>query len=98
MTRQPKRLSRRDALKLLGTVTGASVLANLPSKWSKPGLSMGVLPAHAQTSGTSQTFTGLGPHTFTVPSGVTLITVEAAGGQGGGGGQGGINTPLSAGG
>lgn len=46
-----KKISRRDAIKLLGAVTGASLLANLPSKWSTPELVSGVLPAHAQTSG-----------------------------------------------
>ena len=45
-----KKLSRRDAIKLLGAAAGATVLANLPSKWSKPELASGVLPAHAQTS------------------------------------------------
>ena len=45
-----KNLSRRDALKLLGAAAGASVLANLPSKWSTPRLTAGVLPAHAQSS------------------------------------------------
>lgn len=45
-----KKLSRRDAIKLLGVATGATLLANLPSKWSKPELVSGVLPAHAQTS------------------------------------------------
>ncbi|MCL4528127.1 MAG: Hint domain-containing protein [Chloroflexi bacterium] len=51
MTQQPKKLSRRDALKIIGAAAGATVLANLPSKWSKPELAAGVLPAHAQTSG-----------------------------------------------
>ncbi len=50
MTQQPKKLSRRDALKIIGAAAGATVLANLPSKWSKPELATGVLPAHAQTS------------------------------------------------
>jgi hypothetical protein len=45
-----KKLSRRDAIKVLGAATGAVVLANLPTKWSKPELISGVLPAHAQTS------------------------------------------------
>ena len=45
-----KKISRRDAIKLLGAVTGATVLANLPSKWSTPEIAQGVLPAHAQTS------------------------------------------------
>ena len=44
------KISRRDAIKLIGAATGATVLANLPSKWSKPELTGGVLPAHAQTS------------------------------------------------
>jgi hypothetical protein len=47
---QDKKISRRDAIKLLGAVAGASVLANLPSRWSKPEMTSGVLPAHAQTS------------------------------------------------
>lgn len=45
-----KKLSRREALKLLGAATGAVVLANLPIKWSTPELATGLLPAHAQTS------------------------------------------------
>jgi hypothetical protein len=45
-----KKVSRRDTIKLLGAVTGATVLANLPSKWSTPEIARGVLPAHAQTS------------------------------------------------
>ena len=45
-----KKLNRRDAMKTLGAIAGASVLANLPNKWSKPELAAGVLPAHAQTS------------------------------------------------
>ncbi len=54
MTNSPSRkLSRRDALKLLGAGAGASILANLPTKWTKPELVAGVLPAHAQTSGLS---------------------------------------------
>jgi hypothetical protein len=46
----PKKLTRRDAIKILSAAAGASVLANLPSKWSSPELTSGVLPAHAQTS------------------------------------------------
>jgi len=45
-----KKLSRRDAIKLLGAAAGASLLANMPSKWYTPKLAGGVLPAHAQTS------------------------------------------------
>jgi hypothetical protein len=51
-----KKLSRRDAIKLLGATTGAAMLANLPSKWKTPELASGVLPAHAQTSGNLLTF------------------------------------------
>jgi len=52
MTTKPtkKKLNRRDAIKLIGAAAGASALANLPAKWSKPFLTGGVLPAHAQTS------------------------------------------------
>ena len=46
----PSKISRRDALKILTAATGAVALANLPPKWSKPGVEVGVLPAHAQTS------------------------------------------------
>ncbi len=46
----PSKISRRDALKILTAATGAAALANLPPKWSKPGVEVGVLPAHAQTS------------------------------------------------
>jgi hypothetical protein len=45
-----KNLSRRDAMKILAAAAGATALANIPNKWSKPGLEVGVLPAHAQTS------------------------------------------------
>lgn len=52
MNKQPiKKLNRRDAIKLLGAVTGAAILANLPTKWKTPEIANGVLPAHAQTSG-----------------------------------------------
>ena len=45
-----KKITRRDAIKFLGAAAGASMLANLPAKWSKPQLKGGSLPAHAQTS------------------------------------------------
>ena len=44
------KITRRDAMKTLGALAGASVLANLPSKWSKPEVAAGELPAHAQIS------------------------------------------------
>jgi hypothetical protein len=49
----PKKLSRRDAIKVLGAAAGATLLANLPSKWKTPELASGVLPAHAQTTPTA---------------------------------------------
>ena len=45
-----KKLSRRDAIKLLGAAAGAAALANIPSKWSKPEVISGVLPVHAQST------------------------------------------------
>lgn len=45
-----KKISRRDAIKLLGAALGATALANLPKKWNKPELAGGIMPAHAQTS------------------------------------------------
>lgn len=45
-----KKISRRDAMKLLAAAVGAATVVNLPPGWSKPGLETGVLPAHAQTS------------------------------------------------
>ena len=49
MTDQQK-LSRRDAIKILGAAAGASLMVNLPSKWSHPEVFSGIIPAHAQTS------------------------------------------------
>ena len=50
MPEPSKKLSRRDAIKLIGAAAGASVLASLPTKWMKPEITTGVLPVHAQTS------------------------------------------------
>lgn len=50
-----KKISRRDAIKILTAAVGAAALANIPAKWSKPGLETGVLPVHAQTSMTTHT-------------------------------------------
>jgi len=49
MTDQNK-LSRREAIKILGAATGASLLANIPAKWSRPQVTGSPLPAFAQTS------------------------------------------------
>ncbi|MBN1371944.1 MAG: twin-arginine translocation signal domain-containing protein [Anaerolineaceae bacterium] len=65
MTKQPnKNLSRRDAMKILAAAAGATVLANIPSRWSKPGLEAGVLPVHAQTSVTPEPTRPSEPHTL----------------------------------
>jgi len=50
MTETNKKLSRREAIKIVGTAAGASLLANIPAKWSRPELTGGNLPAHAQIS------------------------------------------------
>lgn len=50
MKNQPNKLSRRETMKVLGAAAGASLLANLPSKWSTPEVTGGALPAHAQAS------------------------------------------------
>jgi hypothetical protein len=44
------KVSRRDAVKILAAAVGATALANLPGKWTKPSLNVGILPAHALTS------------------------------------------------
>ena len=46
-----KKISRRDAMKILGVAVGAAALSTLPSKWNTPELVAGVLPAHARQSG-----------------------------------------------
>jgi hypothetical protein len=56
MTVKTNKVTRRDAIKLLGAAAGAAMLANAPTKWSKPSLMSGVLPAHAQTSCIALTF------------------------------------------
>jgi len=45
-----KKISRRDAVKILAAAVGATALANIPETWTSPDIEMGVLPAHAQTS------------------------------------------------
>lgn len=86
--------SRRELLKALAATGGVMALSNLPGKWVKPVVEVGVLPAHAMISPVActgntvhgrQTFayTG-GAQTFTVPDGVCQLTVDAYGAQGGG--------------
>jgi len=50
MAQEPKKVSRRQALKLITATAGAATMASVPNKWVKPILKAGVLPAHAQTS------------------------------------------------
>ena len=45
-----KQLSRREAIKVLGTAIGGSALASLPPAWKEPAITTGKLPAHAQIS------------------------------------------------
>jgi hypothetical protein len=56
-----KKISRRDAMKMLGVAVGAAALSTLPSKWNTPELVAGVLPAHARQSAQPVV------HTFTSP-------------------------------
>lgn len=42
--------NRRAALKALAAATGAAGLAALPTRWGKPVVNVGAVPAHAQTS------------------------------------------------
>lgn len=44
-------ISRRKALKILAAAAGTVTLTSVMGQWMKPVLRVGVLPAHAQTSG-----------------------------------------------
>ena len=57
LNEEKRTLSRRDALKTLAAITGAVTLASLPSNWQTPVVHVGALPAHAQCSIESGTFT-----------------------------------------
>lgn len=71
---ETKKISRRNALKILAAAAGATTLANLPGQWMKPVLRAGVLPAHAQTSGLP-TATGVPTNTpTTVPTSTPTST------------------------
>ena len=48
--RTSTKISRRDAMKILAAAAGATALANIPDRWTRPDMEVGVLPAHAQTS------------------------------------------------
>lgn len=45
-----KKISRRDAMKLLAAAVGAATVANLPSEWNQPALAASELPEHARQS------------------------------------------------
>lgn len=96
---QAHSVDRRKLLKILAAAGGALGAASLlPGGWFKPVVKVGVLPVHAQASPTPEpspspeptaipgsiTFdiSGTG-YTWAVPAGVTSITVDAYGAQGG---------------
>ncbi len=83
-------IHRRELIKLLGASGVAlSTAAFFQSKWIKPVVKVGVLPAHAQASEEPPPITS--PVTFnsgenlswTVPAGVTSLRITALGAQGG---------------
>jgi hypothetical protein len=45
-----KKISRRDAMKILGAAIGGAALSTLPPQWSKPALAASQLPEHARQS------------------------------------------------
>lgn len=53
-----KKLSRRDAIKLLGAAIGGAALSTIPPKWSKPALAAGELPEHARQSAVTSVVAG----------------------------------------
>jgi hypothetical protein len=69
-----KKISRRDAMKMLGVAVGAAALSTLPSKWNTPELVAGVLPAHARQSGGP----GTQLHTFLEP--LSLVDISPGSG------------------
>ena len=69
-----KKISRRDAMKLLGAAIGGAALSTLPSKWNTPELAAGVLPAHARQSGTSIP----GPTSITAAADVSVAVGTSA--------------------
>ena len=95
-------ITRRQALKtILAAGGGIGAAAFLPSHWLKPVVRSGVLPAHAQASAVavshgSQAFsyTG-GQQTFTVPDGVTSVTIDAYGASGAGSGSNGKGAAVT---
>ena len=97
--KQPGGLNRRGLIKALAASGGAAALSTmLPGSWLKPVVKVGVLPAHAQTSGSvgpvSRSYTTAGEYTLSIAAGVSSVTISAVGAKGGGrsfrvGGEGG---------
>ncbi len=82
------KLSRRDALKVLGTVIGATALTGLTPEWTKPALAAGELPSQGRLSAAPHTLScdvddedlesNVEKAPITVTSGVT-ITLATSG-------------------
>ena len=73
------KVSRRDAVKILAAAVGATALSNLPGKWTKPSLNVGILPAHALTSGHTLTVGADQIDNFCLPAAlVSTVTISPA--------------------
>lgn len=64
-----KKLSRRDALKILGAAIGGVALSTIPPKWSKPALAASQLPGHARQSTHTAISGTCGPDEALIPIG-----------------------------
>ncbi|NKQ34751.1 MAG: twin-arginine translocation signal domain-containing protein [Chloroflexi bacterium] len=74
-------LSRRQALKTIAALTGATALSALPGRWSSPVLKTGALPVHAQTSPNTLVIANFRystgqPPTGEIPTEPVTITVD----------------------
>ena len=83
-------IKRRGLIKALAAGGGAAMLSTmLPGSWLKPVIRVGVLPAHAQTSGGTTPYNDPGEYTLAIPASASSVTIIAKGGSGGAGGEGG---------
>ncbi len=73
----PKTWGRRELIKALAATGGAVTLSNLPNRWEKPLVEVGVLPAHAQATGDDNTGGGGGA----APTYAILCDSEPGGGN-----------------
>ncbi|MCB0193324.1 MAG: hypothetical protein KDJ65_15365 [Anaerolineae bacterium] len=71
-------INRRHLLRVLAATTGGVVLANIPTKWAKPNIEAGLLPAHAQASGPVSAPTPLITPTTTVMATDTVTPTATA--------------------